>query len=99
VAGITRRDIVHLLETVADSGRAATARHLLAHLSKFFAWAISGDCYGIDASPCSRIKSDEIMGVAKPRQHVLADSELAALWQATGGLSYPDGPFLPASYF
>jgi hypothetical protein len=91
IASITRRDIVHLLESVVESGRPYTARHLLAYLSKFFVWAISRDCYGIAGSPCVGIKAADIIGQLKPRQRVLTDSELMALWKATAGLSYPAG--------
>ena len=31
---------------------------------------------------------------AKPQTRILSDSELAALWRATAGLSYPAGPFV-----
>lgn len=94
VASITRRDIVHLLEAVVESGRPYVARHLLAYLSKFFVWAIARDRYGIGASPCAGIKAADIAGQLKPRQRVLTDGELTALWQAIAGLSYPVAPFV-----
>jgi hypothetical protein len=76
ISSIKRRDIVHLLETIVESGRHQSARHALAHLSKMFAWVISSERYGIDASPCVDIKANEIIGTLKPRQRVLSDSEL-----------------------
>jgi integrase len=91
IASITRRDIVRLLEAVVESGRQRTASHLLGHLSKLFVWAISRDI--IEASPCAGIRAIDIIGTLKPRQRVLTDSELTALWQATAGLSYPGAPF------
>jgi integrase len=93
ITSITRRDIVHLLEAVMESGRQRTASHLLAYLSKIFVWAMSRELYGLDASPCVGIRAIDIIGTLKPRQRVLSDSELLALWQATAGLSYPDAPF------
>src|SRR5664279_1990894 len=88
IAGIKRRDIVHLLETIVESGRHQSARHALAHLSKMFAWVISRELYGLEASPCASIRAADIIGKLKPRQRVLLDNELLALWQATAGLSY-----------
>ncbi len=93
ITSITRKDIVHLLEAVMESGRQRTASHLLAYLSKLFAWAISSERYGIEASPVFGIRAKDIIGTLKPRQRVLLDSELLGLWQATTGLSYPDAPF------
>jgi integrase len=40
------------------------------------------------------LKAAEIIGKLRPRQRILADSELVALWGATAGLSYPAGPFV-----
>ena len=94
VTAITRRDIIRILEAVAESGRPYIARHLKAYLSKFFTWAIARDCYGLGASPCTGIRAADIVGQTKPRQRVLTDSELKALWQATAALSYPAGPFV-----
>ena len=102
VAAIARRDVVDLLEAVVESGRPYVARHLLAYLSKFFVWAIARPRFGITASPCAGVKASDIAGQLKPRQRVLADSELIALWRATAGLSYRTGRsfgccFSPAS--
>lgn len=93
IGSIKRRDVVHLLEAVMESGRQRTASHLLAYLSKLFVWAISRELYGIEASPCVGIRAVDIIGTLKPRQRVLTDNELLVLWQATAGLSYPDAPF------
>lgn len=94
VTTITRRDVIRILEAVAESGRPYIARHLKAYLSKFFAWAIARDCYGLGASPCAGIRAADIVGQTKPRQRVLTNSELKALWQASAALSYPSGPFV-----
>jgi integrase len=91
ISSITRRDIVHLLETIVESGRHQSARHALAHLSKMFAWVISRE--RLEASPCVAIRAVDIIGTLKPRRRVLSDSELTALWRATAGLSYPGEPF------
>jgi hypothetical protein len=68
VTTIARRDVIRILEAVAESGRPYIARHLKAYLSKFFAWAIARDCYGIGASPCAGIRAADIVGQTKPRK-------------------------------
>jgi integrase len=94
LASITQDDIVALIDDVVESGRPYVARHVLAYLSKFFVWAIAKRRYGVTVSPCAGVKAKDIVGELKPRQRVLSDSELAALWTVTAGLDYPSGPFV-----
>jgi integrase len=94
LADISRRDIVELLREVTTSGRPAVARQLKAWLSKFFNWAIAQDVYGLENSPCDRISLKDIAGKAEPRQRVLNDREIRALWAQTETLSYPFGSFM-----
>jgi integrase len=95
LADITRRDVVAMLEEFVASGRPYMARHLLAYTRKLFNWAIARDLYGLEASPCDRIKAAGVIGAAEPRQRILADGELRALWQVTGAdFGYPFGPFV-----
>jgi integrase len=91
---IGRREIVEALEEIADSGHPAMARKIHAHSSKLFSWAIARGMYGLDVSPCAGIRTSEILGRKEPRQRVLSDAEIRALWQATEGLGYPASPFV-----
>jgi integrase len=94
VTDISRRDIVRALEEIADSGRLYSAHKVFNYLSKFFGWAIGRGLYGLESSPCAGIKTSELIGRREPRQRVLNDQELAALWRATDGLGYPAEPFV-----
>jgi integrase len=94
ITEINRRDIVHALEETADSGRPYAAHKLFSYASKLFGWAIARGLYGLEISPCAGIKTSEIVGKKEPRQRVLLDSEMAALWRATEGLGYPVAPFV-----
>jgi hypothetical protein len=40
------------------------------------------------------VKTSEIAGKKEPRQRVLTDAEIKALWQAVKGLGYPAAPGL-----
>ncbi|HKN31186.1 MAG TPA: tyrosine-type recombinase/integrase [Roseiarcus sp.] len=90
---ISRRDVVRLLERVAE-GRPYVAHHLLAYLSKLFSWAILRDVYGLQSSPVTRGLGAAIIGAKKPRQRVLTDQELCCLWTATAATGAPWGPFV-----
>jgi integrase len=94
IADISRRDIVELLREVTTSGRPAVARQLKAWLSKLFNWAIAQDVYGLENSPCDRVSAKDVVGKAEPRQRVLNDKELRALWAATEALAYPFREFV-----
>jgi hypothetical protein len=92
IADITRRDVAELIEGIADSGRKYAAHKLFNYVSKLFAWAIARHLYGLETSPCTGVKPSELAGKKEPRQRVLSDSEILALWKATEGLGYPAAP-------
>jgi integrase len=94
ITEINRRDIVRALEETADSGRPYAAHKLFSYASKLFGWAIARGLYGLETSPCTGIKTSEVIGKKVPRQRVLNDTEIRALWQATEGLGYPAAPFI-----
>src|SRR5262249_50401508 len=89
---ITRRDIVTLMESIADRGRSgAHARNVYTHIKTLFNWAINRGIYGLEASPCDRIQPKALFGEKRIRERVLDDDELRALWRAAGRLGYPYG--------
>jgi integrase len=94
ITEINRRDIVHALEEIADSGRPYAAHKLFNYMSKLFGWAIARSLYGLETSPCTGIKTSEVIGKKEPRQRVLNDTEIRVLWQATESLGHPAAPFI-----
>lgn len=84
---ITKRDILDLLDGIADSGRITTANRVRAYMSKFFNWCVERDV--LDASPALGVKA-----VAKEtsRDRVLTDDEIRWLWQAADAVGFPWGP-------
>jgi len=94
ITEISRRDVVEVVEAIADSGRPYAAHRTFAYASKLFNWAMARHLYGIETSPCTGIKTSELAGKKEPRQRVLTDAEIRALWQATEGMSYPAAPFV-----
>jgi integrase len=85
---INRRDVLTLLDHVADRGGGVTANRVLATVGKLFNWAVAR----------SIITSSPAFGLEKPvaesaRDRVLTDEELALFWRACSSVPYPYGPF------
>ena len=87
VQAIKKRDIIDLLEGIADSGRGTSANRVLAHLRKFLNWCVERDI--IEVNPATGVKpvADE-----KSRDRVLSDDEIRAFWQACEAVGQPFGP-------
>jgi integrase len=92
VSDISRDDVVRLIEEIADRPAPYLAHVVLGHLRLLFNWAINRGTYGLENSPCDRVKPAAIIGPKVPRQRVLGDQELASLWRANEALGYPFGP-------
>lgn len=93
IGAISDAEIARLLKGIAKD-RPYQARHIFAYLSKFFHWAIAQRSYGLKISPCTGLSAKDLFGKPSPRTRIPSDSELAALWLATAGLSYPAWPFV-----
>jgi integrase len=85
---ITKRDVIDLLDGIADSGRTVTANRVRAYLSKFLNWCVERDVIG--ANPAGTVKA-----VAKEtsRDRVLTDDEIRWFWLACEATGQPWGPF------
>jgi integrase len=86
---ISRRDVIHMLDTIVDRGTPILANRTLAHIRRFFNWALDRSI--IDASPCVRIHAPAI---EKSRDRVLSDDELRLVWKGANELGSPFGPFV-----
>ena len=87
ITEIGRRDVLDVIDAVADQGKPIAARRLYAYLHRLFQWAISRGI--IEINPMS--------GLDKPaaevkRERVLSDSELVKVWNAADRLGWPYGP-------
>ena len=84
---IARRDVLALLDGIADSGRIATANRVRVYLSHFFGWCVSRDILAI--SPVQGVKP---VGKEASRERVLTDDEIRWFWRACDDLGFPWGP-------
>jgi integrase len=92
ITEITRRDVLAVIDACVDRGNPYQAHNLLGYARRIFNWAIARGTYGLESSPCDRMRPKEIIGAKKARTRVLNDDELRALWRASEGLGYPYGP-------
>ena len=94
IDAVTRQDIVRVIDDTVARGSRYQAHNLLGHVRTFFNWAIGRGIYGIETSPCDRMKPRQLIGHKALRTRVLSDRELCALWRAAQRLGYPYGPLI-----
>jgi integrase len=92
ITAITRHDVMAVIDAAVDRGAPYQAHNLLGYARRFFNWAIARGIYGIEQSPCDRLKPKEVIGKKAMRSRVLTDAELRAFWKVTEGMAYPYGP-------
>lgn len=87
IQSIKKRDVIDLIDGIADSGRGITANRVLAHLRKFLNWCVERDV--IELNPASGVKPAVVENC---RDRVLSDEEIRVFWKACDGVGYPFGP-------
>jgi integrase len=80
---ITRRDVAGRLTKITAENGAVTATRARSALSAFFAWAL-----GNGLAESNPVIGTFLPSPAKPRERVLHDSELRAIWLASGDDDY-----------
>ena len=86
IASIGRRDVLDVIDGVADRGSPITARRLHAHIHRLFRWAVGRGI--IEANPASDLPKP---GAETKRDRVLSDDELKAIWNAAAQVGWPFG--------
>jgi integrase len=92
ITSIASADVREVIEAKVDQGHRAQAHNLLGTLRRLFNWALGTDAYGLEKSPCDRLRPRDLIGVRAIRDRVLSDRELLAFWRATAHLGDPYGP-------
>ncbi len=96
ISGITRRDIERVIDDAVGRGSHSMARTLLAHAKMLFAWGAAKGISGMETSPADRIKPNVAIPKRsdddnEPRDRVLDELEIRALWEASTKIGYPYG--------
>jgi integrase len=92
IVDITRLEVRNLIKSIKDRGTTYQAHNILVLARRLFNWAIGQECYGIETSPCDRLKPKAIVGERLARNRILNNDELRAFWRAAEKLGYPYGP-------
>ena len=86
-AGIRRRDIIRLIDGIAERSGKSAAIGTLSVLRKCLNWALARDL--IESNPASGVKVDDVIGTPKSRDRLLTDAELGAIWNAIPAVGAP----------
>jgi integrase len=81
VDAISKRDVIALLDSIADRGAPMQARRTAAHVNRFFQWCLERDI--LKASPTAGLSKP---ANGKSRERVLSNEELAKVWHASPGI-------------
>ena len=76
VDGISKKDVIGLLDAITDRGAPVKARQTYSHVNRFFRWCVERDM--LTANPMAGLKRP---GNGKGRERVLTDAELAKVWR------------------
>jgi len=91
VDDIKRSDVITLLDEIVAAGKPIAANRTLSAIRKFYGWAQPR--YDLDAVPTTGVKAPTNEKL-RARERVLADSEIALLWEGTEEAGWPFGPFV-----
>jgi integrase len=94
IASITSHDVLIVIDAAISRGSPYQAHNLLAYAKSLFNWAVSRPNYGLETSPCDRLKPKQIIGKKQARQRILTDAEIRALWSSAEAMGYPYGPLV-----
>jgi integrase len=79
-----RRDVLDLVDAIADRGAPTMARRVQAYVHRFFRWCVGRGIIG--ANPSADLPKP---GSESKRDRVLSDNELAAVWKAACEIGWP----------
>lgn len=83
---IRKRDVIELIDRIADRGTPTMANRTLAHVRRLFNWAAGRDV--IAANPAQYVEKP---APEVKRERTLNEAELVAVWRAAEATPYPFG--------
>ena len=87
ITEIGRRDVLDVIDAIADQGTIVTARRMQTRLHRLFAWAVGRDI--VKVNPFANLPKP---GSETKRERKHTDAELVKIWNAAGKLGGPYGP-------
>ena len=92
ITEIRSDDVKRIIRRAVDRGAKYQAHSDFTLIRRVFNWSLGTDDHGLQSNPCDRLSPTDLIGPREPRDRVLTDNELRALWRATDRLKYPHGP-------
>lgn len=92
ITSVTADDVTDVIDAVVARGAPYSAHNHLSNVRRLFNWAIARRRYGLDHSPCDRMRPKEVIGKKASRTRILNDNEIRAFWRAATAMEYPYGP-------
>jgi integrase len=92
ITDIAPLDVRNVVKAIKDRGALYQAHNTLVTIRRLFGWTIQQHVYGLESSPCDRLKPKAIVGKRLSRTRILDNDELRAFWRATRRLGYPYQP-------
>lgn len=89
IGEIGRRDVLDVIDAVADRGAIVRARRLQAHLHRLFVWAVGRGI--VESNPLANLPK---RGSETARKRVLTNDELTQVWRAAETVGGPFGSAL-----
>jgi Arm domain-containing DNA-binding protein len=80
VTSVKRGDVLDAIDAALDDGSTWRAHHLFSYAHRLFDWAIEQERWGLEHSPCDRIRPARYIGEKQHRTRVLTDDELRSIW-------------------
>jgi integrase len=86
VTTLGRRDVLDVVDSIVDRGTIITARRTQSYIHRLFRWAVSRGI--LESNPAANLDKP---GSEKPRERVLSETELIAVWNGAEKQGYPYG--------
>ncbi|MGD0332459.1 MAG: integrase family protein [Xanthobacteraceae bacterium] len=93
ITTVNRRDVLELVDGVADRGHPIAARRLHAHLHRLFRWSVGRGI--LERNPMAELPKP---GDAVRRDRVLGDAEIATVWKACAAIGAGEQSGVPAGW-
>jgi integrase len=95
VTDIRSEEVSAAIKAIVKRKQLASAHNAFAYIRRLFSWAIGCHEFGIEVSPCDRLKPNDVVGEGRViRNRFLTDDELRAVWNACDGLGYPSNAII-----
>ena len=93
LADITPSMVKERIRGIIERDAETQAHFAFGILRTFLNWAVDSGDFGIEVSPCAKLKPTVLIGPRNIRSRVLKDFEIAAYWRASEAMGYPFGKF------